>query len=229
MVDTQGLGPCARKSVGVQVLSSALLFIMLAERIETTITREVLLSARTHFRNIDYYTRAFGLGPKAEMLVNKAVLDLGTGDSLFPQEARAAGAKSVIACDGDYERLPPANPTDAIAAHIQFLPFPDNSFGVVLASWSFRWIETGLSLALREAIRVTKPGGIVGIHPVFATSNDEISENSYIWQPRGIINKSLEFTKPKGMTPKDIDQEIEAILANTYFKKPPQRAKTVYW
>jgi SAM-dependent methyltransferase len=91
------------------------------------------------------------------------VLDVGCGSGVF---LRAAVDRGATACGLDasapmvehaLERVPDA---DIRVGDLQFLPYEDDAFDVVTAFSSF-WFADDPIAALREAKRVTRPGGRV--------------------------------------------------------------------
>lgn len=95
-------------------------------------------------------------------------LDLATGTGELAFELARAGASRVVGLDLTEGMLEVARKKAISSPHrdkIEFvrgdalsLPFDDNSFNVVTVGWGLRNVED-LSLALREAHRVLKPGG----------------------------------------------------------------------
>ncbi len=97
------------------------------------------------------------------------VLDLGcgTGDLSFLAARRVGPAGEVVGVDISPEMLERARrrlrakvsaPIRFLLADALALPFPDHSFDVVLAGFVLRNLSS-LSQGLREAFRVTRPGG----------------------------------------------------------------------
>ena len=130
------------------------------------IQEEVSDSARTD-RDSSSYFSVFGYSNDVIGVKGKSILDIGTGDSDFSAVAKQRGAKSVVSLDPGYQKLAPKyNKNSAVASFAQALPFRNEVFDEVVASWSIYWIKTGLNKALLEMIRVTKIGGEVKIYPV---------------------------------------------------------------
>jgi SAM-dependent methyltransferase len=96
---------------------------------------------------------------------DSAVLDVGCGPGGFCRLAAAAGA-TVVGLDASQahvevaqERVP-AGRFDV--GDLQFLPYDDGSFDLVTGFNSFQY-AANIEAALREARRVTKPGGTVHV------------------------------------------------------------------
>lgn len=89
------------------------------------------------------------------------ILDLAAGTGASSVKLRAAGAE-VVSCDFSVGMLRVGkrrNPElDLIAGDALRLPFADESFDVVTISWALRNVND-VTLALREMLRVTRPGG----------------------------------------------------------------------
>ncbi len=102
------------------------------------------------------------------------VLDLctGTGDLALDYDRIHAGATAIVASDFCHEMLVRADQKFAkakaasrisiVEADAQALPFPDQTFQLVMNSFGLRNI-TDLDRGLNEMIRVTIPGGRIGI------------------------------------------------------------------
>jgi SAM-dependent methyltransferase len=94
---------------------------------------------------------------------DQRVLDLGCGTGVFLQAAAERGAQvaGLDAAEGllavARQRVPGA---DLQAGDMQALPFADDTFDVVTGFSSFFFADD-MTRALREAARVTKPGGTV--------------------------------------------------------------------
>jgi ubiquinone/menaquinone biosynthesis C-methylase UbiE len=114
-------------------------------------------------RGMDYYSKAFGYKDR-KTLKDKLILDVGSGNSRFSYEAVDYGA-TVINLDGKSFEGKGKFFKNSVLGIAQYLPFKDNVFDETISSWCFYHIRTGIDKALLEAIRVTKPGGKIKIHP----------------------------------------------------------------
>ncbi|TWD79687.1 2-octaprenyl-6-methoxy-1,4-benzoquinone methylase /demethylmenaquinone methyltransferase [Kribbella amoyensis] len=89
------------------------------------------------------------------------ILDLAAGTGASSVKLREAGAE-VVSCDFSVGMLRVGkrrNPQlDLVAGDALRLPFADDSFDVVTISWALRNVND-VTLALRDMLRVTKPGG----------------------------------------------------------------------
>ncbi len=110
-------------------------------------------------------------------LAGKAVLDIGCGDGVRSKDL-ARLAELVVAVDPDVRAIRRAQRSQrrrnlqyrrAAASH---LPFPNESFDVVVFTMSFHHVATkDMARALREAIRVTRRRGyLVAYEPDWAGS-----------------------------------------------------------
>ena len=122
-------------------------------------------------------------------LAGRTVLDVGAGTGAASRAAGAAGAVPIAAdaafgmVAADRGRRPPAVQADARA-----LPFPSASLGGVVAAFSINHLTDPVP-ALREAARVTEPGGPVLVssyaeddgHPVKAAVEQALREVG--WEP----------------------------------------------
>lgn len=98
-----------------------------------------------------------------QLKAGQKLLDVGCGSGLFCRLARAAGAAvtGFDATAGMVEqaklRVPQA---DFYVGDMEALPFDDSSFDVVTAFNSFQYAENTAN-AVKEAVRVLKPGGLL--------------------------------------------------------------------
>ena len=102
-------------------------------------------------RSAEWYERVFG------NFGGKSVLDLGSGGSTYDTPNR-------VRFDVTYAKTAPSVGTN-VAGLFQQLPFRDESFEAVTASWSFIKLKEGARLALTEALRVNRPDGQILIYP----------------------------------------------------------------
>ncbi len=131
-------------------------------------------------------------------------LDLGAGTGAATRALLAAGAKRVVAVDAAYGMLahdapgrPPAVVGDALA-----LPFAGAAFDVTVAAFSLNHL-TDPAAGLREAARVTRPGGgLVASayaadddHPVKAAVEAALTARG--WEPEPWYRRLREEAAPK--------------------------------
>lgn len=94
------------------------------------------------------------------------VLDVGSGDSRLVPELARMGTPAV-ALDPQFSLRPPGSPGPAsVAAVAESLPFRSGAFGTVHASFVLQHSPDPLR-ALAELVRVTRPDGVVLVHPVW--------------------------------------------------------------
>lgn len=109
------------------------------------------------------------------------VLDAGCGTGTFSRRWRERGSR-VTALDISPVMLNKARSLDAahtfVAGDIEALPLPDAHFDLVWSNLAVQWCS-GLSHALDELLRVTRPGGTV----LFSTLCDgSLSEVAQAWK-----------------------------------------------
>jgi demethylmenaquinone methyltransferase/2-methoxy-6-polyprenyl-1,4-benzoquinol methylase len=89
------------------------------------------------------------------------ILDLAAGTGASSVKLREAGAE-VVSCDFSVGMLRVGKrrhpELDLIAGDALRLPFADDTFDVVTISWALRNVND-VTVALREMLRVTRPGG----------------------------------------------------------------------
>jgi SAM-dependent methyltransferase len=133
------------------------------------------IAAQRRFWSLGDYRRvAVHLQPAAPALVaacgvgpGDRVLDVGAGDGNVAEAAARAGA-SVVASD-----LAPAlvalgrertagTDVEWLEADAEALPLPDASFDAALSAFSLQYAPRP-GIALAQAVRVTRPGGMLGL------------------------------------------------------------------
>lgn len=99
-----------------------------------------------------------GLGLPASSLV----LDLAAGTGSISRVLAAHG-HTVVACDQSPEMLAAGDlPGSAVQATAERLPFADEAFDAVTFGYLIRYVDDVAGF-MREAVRVVKPGGVVGM------------------------------------------------------------------
>lgn len=142
---------------------------------------KALLDSKTGFneRNSDYYFEKFDLGKYGEKLIGKKVLDIGAGRSDFANVSNSMyGKGTVIRIDYSYTEDMPKSGDNATAGLAQKLPFSNNQFDEVLMSWSASYWTRNPQEVIKEAMRVTKPGGNLRIRPALL-QKDKYLENYF--------------------------------------------------
>lgn len=123
----------------------------------------------------DRYVVPYFLGPWAPGLVEVAalrpgerVLDVacGTGVLACTAAERVGGSGTVVGLDPNEDMLAVARQKSASIewrnGRAESLPFPDDSFDAVVSQFGFMFFEDQRA-ALREAMRVVRPGGRVAV------------------------------------------------------------------
>lgn len=158
-------------------------------------------------RRLSAYVSSMHIPPNELDTTGSIVLDLGSGSRQgLAREAAAAGLRTKVVSLDPRMALPAqtdlsltvnnmqerllgrANPQPyTVAALGSALPFADNSFNAVYASWSLpyysRTADDALS-SIREMLRVTKPGGVVRAVPVPSRFDSIIDGLTDISTPR---------------------------------------------
>jgi len=101
-------------------------------------------------------------------LINKdhitRVLDIGCGTGALLPDLEALSPGKIIGADIDLEHLLLASThspdADLLGANVHRLPFPENSFDIVLCHYFLMWAGDAQH-ALQEMGRITRPGGTV--------------------------------------------------------------------
>jgi SAM-dependent methyltransferase len=157
------------------------------------------------------YIRRMGLIPNIIDLVGpvrtKRVLDAGCGTGWLFEELPSGEAWQ---CD----LAPPPNRPGVRSSRedITGMSYPSDKFDVVVSSLVLMWVS-GLSAALREMYRITKPGGrlvVALVHPYFAHAGRVVDEGF-------VVNRDL-----------STEQEIHdyfisgAVGPLTYYQRRPE-------
>lgn len=111
-----------------------------------------------------------------EILPSGTVLDIGAGDGFTALRLTRAD-RTVIALEPAAGMIEPSRPLPWVAAVAQHLPFADQVFDAVYATWAYFFpSNTDIRPGLQEAARVTRPDGRVVI--VDNAGGDEFSEQA---------------------------------------------------
>ncbi len=181
-------------------------------------------SVRTD-RGFRYYLKAFNYGQNGQELEGKIILDIGEGDSDFADVCRERGLARVIALDHSYYHNPPKTNKDKVSSLGQELPFGDETFDEVIASYSLWWINRGLAGAIREMLRVVKNGGKVKIHPAIVKPGvDEglfrmhspFHASSFFGLEES-CDSTLVLTKPADLADEDSENGLDELLQSFRF------------
>jgi len=164
------------------------------------------------------------------------ILDVGCGDGITDLGiALRTRCDELVGIDpfSGFERLPSitaANhlPADAMrAANIRFmaedanfLPFPDDSFDVLLSWGSIEHIAGGYLQALREMKRVLRPDGLLMMHPGLYYSNVGHHLGEFSNEPFFHLKKSREDIRRMvlGTPPRYMDRAGEFSSNEQYFQ-----------
>jgi len=118
-------------------------------------------------RGVSYDTL---LGFNFETMRGKKVLDIGSSlGSNFSEEAKKYNA-DVVSISPDFKDKTPDNKNKNVAARVQQLPFKDNTFDYIVASYSipyylpYDFAEYNRSIS--EILAVLKPGGKAYFYPI---------------------------------------------------------------
>jgi ubiquinone/menaquinone biosynthesis C-methylase UbiE len=152
-------------------------------------------------------------------LLRGRILDVGCGDGITDLGiALRTRCDELVGIDpfSGFERLPSivaANqlPADIVPSNLRFmkedanfLPFPDDSFDVLISWGSIEHIAGGYLQALREMKRVLRPDGLIMVHPGLYYSNlghhlGEFSNEPFfhLKKTREEIRKMVLETPPK--------------------------------
>ncbi len=158
-------------------------------------------------------------------LAHKRALDLGAGTGAATQVLERAGAR-VVATDmavgmlrTDFTRRPPCAVADARA-----LPFRDDTFDVVAAAFVFNHLVHP-AVALREAVRVTRPGGSVVVS-AYAHDDDHPAKAAVMtaaraagWTPASWTNRLRTDAMPNLATVHDATAHVLAAGLNALVEK----------
>ena len=99
----------------------------------------------------------------AGSLEGKEILDIGCGSGCLMQRLYDSGSKCTgIDITPAFVRMAQSRGLDVKLASMHALPFPDEAFHIVVSTFALNYLpQTGQHLALEEAFRVLRPGGVL--------------------------------------------------------------------
>ena len=177
---------------------------------------------------VEFYFEKFDLGINGEKLRGKKILDLGSGQSNFAEtfNNKPELNATVVRLDAKYSDIKPSYLEEAVTGAAQFLPFADNSFDEVLASYSIYWIKDKLQQALTETIRVTRPGGMMQIYPVsvIGTQSLEGIPQTSVDYKEGEEESgyTLTITKDPNLTKEQWEEAVKGLCQKIDFSQKPE-------
>lgn len=165
----------------------------------------------------------FHLLPNLGNIKDKKILDVGAGTGRLALRLAEKGA-DVTALDISPEILKVLNKKNnkirTITADAENLPFPDNSFNIIIAAFLIVHLKD-LKYFFAESYRVLKSGGILAITninqkrpPELQTKQGKIIIESYYHRPEQVLEdlKNLSFAINKNILIKDKDVWINQIV-----------------
>jgi len=170
-----------------------------------------------HFSNGHYeavYTRLFGLDKR--FFGDKRILDIGCGPrgslEWADNATETVGADPLV---GVYRRLgTDRHRMKYVEAGAERLPFPDEYFDVTASINSLDHVDD-VNKAMREMLRVTKPGGSILIsvevdHPPSATEPTTLSVDEIL---AGFPNCSVAYNKVYSLLPGEWSNDVASLMA----------------
>ncbi len=163
-------------------------------------------------RGIEHYEAVFG---KEAVSGKGLTLDLAAGFSSFAEEINDDKTK-VVRLDATYGEERPDNPRGAVAGLVQSIPFENDTFDRVISSFMMQHLKPeDMAGALREMIRVTKPGGDVMVFPLMNNFSKFGSPYNFVYEKKfnkgGLTTPTLVIRKDPNLRP----QDWEVVVNNT--------------
>ena len=128
------------------------------------------------------------------------VLDVGAGDGFTAQRLQR-GSRRVIALEPDPRMIDRGKPLTWVRGVAQELPFHDDTFDAVYATWAFFFSGVkDRDVGLSEAARVIKPGGVLlivdnaGGDEFCALSPRSIASTDEFWTREGFGKTFIDTT-----------------------------------
>lgn len=173
-------------------------------------------------RNLNSYKKKL---PDLEVSLknNISILDIGAGNGIatgeiqkqYNAEITATGLTSNTECSVPF-----------VIASSSDLPFPDNSFDLVISVQAISW-EFEQQRAIREVFRILKPGATALLYFTLFSFSVEHYWGEDIWDEIGITKREyipLEFD-PSMRLPDDIQLSVKKTALRN---DPPQRKNGIY-
>lgn len=120
-----------------------------------------------------------------DLIEGKCVLDLGAGYSDIAQDAEIAGVSTEVVhfdIPNAYVGVDDLTGRE-VAGNIMFLPFLDNTFDVLIATYSFPTYSrsvAGIDGLLDEGLRVLRPGGVLSMAPLIVWQGNNLETREVV-------------------------------------------------
>lgn len=175
------------------------------ENIKVLINKERIIPVTN--RTFDEISAAYDLEPGEfeEVIKDKKVLDIGSGNSTFLAESKKRGINANIASvDIDANALRFSNKNSGVKARAELLPFKDEEFDLVVSTYSLPiWADSPemARSALLEEVRVVKKGGKIYISPIVNILSRPSIKNSseklfrYSYRPNPVLEEDESIQK----------------------------------
>lgn len=167
------------------------------------------------------------------------ILDLGTGTALIPIELcrRFAGCR-VMACDAASHMLDQARYNlaaydfnDRIELHqvdAKALPFQETKFDVVMSNSIIHHIPAPLGV-LREAVRVTRPGGLLFFRDLLRPESEEQLDHLVATYAAGANDHQRQMFADSLHAALSLDEIRELIAALSFPRESVQPTSDRHW
>ncbi|HET9579645.1 MAG TPA: class I SAM-dependent methyltransferase [Usitatibacter sp.] len=186
-----------------------------------------------HFDHAATTTLSYLLGDHPSL--RGRILDIGCGDGITDLGiALRTRCEKLVGIDPfkGFERLPQILRDNRLAEELvppnlefraedaNFLPFPDDSFDVIVSWGSIEHIAGGYLQALREAKRVLRDGGLIMVHPGLYYSNIGHHLGEFSSEPFFHLKKSREEIRQMVLStpPRYIDRSGEFATNEQYWQ-----------
>lgn len=158
----------------------------------------------------------------ADVARKRTVLDVGARDSNYISSLNHSGANVLgLALDPSYFTHPPVDLERKIAGIAQALPFKDEVFDEITASFSLSSVHIPFTELMLELVRVTRVGGQISIYPAHFYPSDyphpahfrfldtRINDSLNLW-------KTLRVTKIAGITPEQWEKDLRELSLDIF-------------